>query len=287
MTSFAEEQSPELRDRIFDEFNSLAVIYREPAAAFLRQGAGEGAQEAEVRPILSRVLAQGTAGSVLCLRTVPCASWQPRSVARQALRMFGWAWQGAAWADPGLVCQDEPVQSAAPGVDEGSSLLADGDYDDDDVQSAASGPLPSPALANGSGGRCSRSARPSLCCKPSPAGCRPDASQRALLACPEACVGTGAAVHAAAPAAAPAMDLLGDLLGPPASSAPAPVPEAPRPPPLQPRPQMTPGEFQSAWGSLQPACRLTQQLSPASFAAATAGNLQASAQQQDVQAAPP
>lgn len=39
VTSFAEEQSPELRDRIFDEFNTLAVIYREPSAAFLRRGA--------------------------------------------------------------------------------------------------------------------------------------------------------------------------------------------------------------------------------------------------------
>ena len=41
VTSFAEEQSPELRDRIFDEFNSLAVIYREPAAAFQRRAAAD------------------------------------------------------------------------------------------------------------------------------------------------------------------------------------------------------------------------------------------------------
>ena len=33
---FAEEQSAELRDRIFDEFNSLAVLLRAPAATFVQ-----------------------------------------------------------------------------------------------------------------------------------------------------------------------------------------------------------------------------------------------------------
>ncbi|KAK9786802.1 hypothetical protein WJX73_006669 [Symbiochloris irregularis] len=37
VTAFAEEQSPELRDRIFDEFNTLAVIFREPSTAFTRR----------------------------------------------------------------------------------------------------------------------------------------------------------------------------------------------------------------------------------------------------------
>ena len=36
--AFSEEQSPELRDRIFDEFNTLAVVYRQPSAAFVRAG---------------------------------------------------------------------------------------------------------------------------------------------------------------------------------------------------------------------------------------------------------
>lgn len=31
---FAEEQSPEQRDRIFDELNTLAVVYRQPSSAF-------------------------------------------------------------------------------------------------------------------------------------------------------------------------------------------------------------------------------------------------------------
>lgn len=34
---FAEEQSPELRDRIFDEFNSLAVVYQAPSSTFLQE----------------------------------------------------------------------------------------------------------------------------------------------------------------------------------------------------------------------------------------------------------
>ncbi len=35
LAAFAEEQSAELRDRIFDEFNSLAVIFRAPAVTFV------------------------------------------------------------------------------------------------------------------------------------------------------------------------------------------------------------------------------------------------------------
>ena len=36
ISHFAEEQSAELRDRIFDEFNSLAVLLRAPAATFVQ-----------------------------------------------------------------------------------------------------------------------------------------------------------------------------------------------------------------------------------------------------------
>lgn len=35
--AFAEEQSAELRDRIFDEFNSLAVVYQQPSSSFVQQ----------------------------------------------------------------------------------------------------------------------------------------------------------------------------------------------------------------------------------------------------------
>lgn len=35
LAAFAEEQSAELRDRVFDEFNSLAVIFRAPSAMFV------------------------------------------------------------------------------------------------------------------------------------------------------------------------------------------------------------------------------------------------------------
>lgn len=36
ISHFSEEQSSELRDRIFDEFNTLAVILRAPSATFIR-----------------------------------------------------------------------------------------------------------------------------------------------------------------------------------------------------------------------------------------------------------
>ena len=36
ISHFSEEQSSELRDRIFDEFNTLAVILRAPSATFIK-----------------------------------------------------------------------------------------------------------------------------------------------------------------------------------------------------------------------------------------------------------
>ena len=35
--AFSEDQSAEIRDRIFDEFNTLAVVYRQPSYAFVQQ----------------------------------------------------------------------------------------------------------------------------------------------------------------------------------------------------------------------------------------------------------
>jgi hypothetical protein len=46
---FEEAQSAEVRDRIFDEWNTLSVIYRAPAATFIDPGEGPGA--ADVAPI--------------------------------------------------------------------------------------------------------------------------------------------------------------------------------------------------------------------------------------------
>lgn len=37
--AFSEDQSPEMRDRIFDEFNTLAVIYQQPSSTFVDQSA--------------------------------------------------------------------------------------------------------------------------------------------------------------------------------------------------------------------------------------------------------
>ena len=41
ISAFSEEQSAELRDRIFDEFNTLAVVYQQPSSAFVQQAAPE------------------------------------------------------------------------------------------------------------------------------------------------------------------------------------------------------------------------------------------------------
>lgn len=38
--AFAEEQSPEISDRVFDEFNSLSVVYNAPASQFLDEQVG-------------------------------------------------------------------------------------------------------------------------------------------------------------------------------------------------------------------------------------------------------
>ena len=36
ISAFSEEQSPEVRDRVFEDFNSLAVVYRMPASSFIK-----------------------------------------------------------------------------------------------------------------------------------------------------------------------------------------------------------------------------------------------------------
>ncbi len=46
ISHFAEEQSAELRDRIFDEFNSLAVVLRAPSATFIQETPVSPAEDA-------------------------------------------------------------------------------------------------------------------------------------------------------------------------------------------------------------------------------------------------
>lgn len=40
VAAFAEETSPEIMDRIFEEFNSLSVVYRRPASSFVKVDCG-------------------------------------------------------------------------------------------------------------------------------------------------------------------------------------------------------------------------------------------------------
>ena len=70
ISHFAEEQSPELRDRIFDEFNSLAVVLRAPSANFIQEShvsAADDALEAPAvssSPIAFQAGSMGSAGNV-------------------------------------------------------------------------------------------------------------------------------------------------------------------------------------------------------------------------------
>jgi len=94
LSSFAEEQSPEMMDRIFEEFNSLSVIYRRPSQAFIKDGGPSGT-------------ASETGGPI----TVP----GPKA-------------NGAAMAAAAAAASHAPALPLP--VDEGSSLL--GGHDDDD-----------------------------------------------------------------------------------------------------------------------------------------------------------
>ena len=46
--AFSEDQSPEMRDRIFDEFNSLAVIYLQPSSSFVSGSTSTVLQESVI-----------------------------------------------------------------------------------------------------------------------------------------------------------------------------------------------------------------------------------------------
>lgn len=58
ISHFAEEQSAELRDRIFDELNSLAVVLRVPSAVFI--------QDAPVGPDDDPLAAPAVSAHVSC-----------------------------------------------------------------------------------------------------------------------------------------------------------------------------------------------------------------------------
>jgi len=45
ITAFSEEQSPEVKDKVFEDFNSLAVVYRTPASSFIKVRCRLSAQE--------------------------------------------------------------------------------------------------------------------------------------------------------------------------------------------------------------------------------------------------
>ena len=55
ISHFAEEQSPELRDRIFDEFNSLAVVLRAPSANFLQESPVTAADDVLEGPTVLKI----------------------------------------------------------------------------------------------------------------------------------------------------------------------------------------------------------------------------------------
>ena len=52
ISHFSEEQSSELRDRIFDEFNTLAVILRAPSATFIKEAPSTLEEEEPDAPLV-------------------------------------------------------------------------------------------------------------------------------------------------------------------------------------------------------------------------------------------
>lgn len=318
ISAFAEEQSPELRDRIFEEFNTLAVIYREPSAAFTRRATTDGLPnglDALVRPIFA--LGCGNLQAcrrASCEKDLAAACGQHQGCISSEAAHCACSSHCPPWvcfwfvrAVRALQEEEEAAPRAQPAVDEGSSLLSD--YEQAEAQGQD---LATPRLANGgaSGPPCHlllpcastpAAVIPSTChscmltlhVTVSPASILfssahvifhlPSAHQRATemavryaeCAC---CAGhsPSPAASAASAAAAPPdlLDPLADLLGGPIAT---PAPPQPPPPPtltLRSHPQLSPPEFQSKWGALQPAVKETVALPAASLAAAVAGNLQ-------------
>ena len=56
VSHFSEEQSSELRDRIFDEFNTLAVILRAPSVTFIKEAPSSLEEEEPDAPLVSALL---------------------------------------------------------------------------------------------------------------------------------------------------------------------------------------------------------------------------------------
>ena len=65
ISHFSEDQSSELRDRIFDEFNTLSVILRAHSAAFIREVPSTLEEEEPDAPLVSHLL--------LSSRNQPCS----------------------------------------------------------------------------------------------------------------------------------------------------------------------------------------------------------------------
>ena len=53
ISHFSEEQSSEVRDRIFDEFNTLAVVLRAPSATFIKDAPVALAEEQPDVPLVT------------------------------------------------------------------------------------------------------------------------------------------------------------------------------------------------------------------------------------------
>jgi hypothetical protein len=62
ISHFSEEQSSELRDRIFDEFNTLAVVLRAPSAAFIKDAPAALADEQPDVPLVTFLTPSACAG---------------------------------------------------------------------------------------------------------------------------------------------------------------------------------------------------------------------------------
>ena len=93
ITAFSEEQSPEVKDKVFEDFNSLAVVYRTPASSFIKVRSvnfidhsaffwldlGLFASAAFIQP--SSVAPNSDSASGDCMNTLHCSACRTRAAA--------------------------------------------------------------------------------------------------------------------------------------------------------------------------------------------------------------
>eukprot|EP00887_Chlorella_sp_A99_P000646 scaffold5.g646.t1 len=229
-TRFTEAQTAETQDRIFDELNSLSVVYRAPAATFV--------DVEELERYEQDSIGEGAAAST--------RSEAESAAAQATVSLLDLEDGGAAAAEP------PPSAASVLGSAAGAAAAAD----------IAAGALADLLTLGGGGGRAASSSA-----APVPAGGGGVDLLGGLSGLgPPAPAAPAVAAAAARAAAGGLEDLLGGFGGGAPAAAPAPPP--PQGVSLLPQPAITPQEFQAKWGAWTPQARTFQvQLSLSAVAA--------------------